>query len=100
MNINDVTALAEKMNRGYFKGQKHLKDAYFRDFVEDTAPMSRYRIRKRKPLTPRIMINMVSKVLVDGETRKDVAKMFRVSPSVVSRYVTKFKNAGHMQRLL
>ena len=26
--------------------------------------------------------------------------MFRVSPSVVSQYVTKFKNAGHMQRLL
>ena len=76
------------MNRGYFKGSKHLKDAYFRDFIEDTAPMSRYRRRKSKPLTPRVMIYMVSKVLVDGETRKDVAKMFRVSPSVVSRYVT------------
>ena len=99
-DIHDVTVLAEKMNRGYFKGQKHLKDAYFRDFVEDTAPMSRYQIRKRKPLTPRIMVNMVHKVLVEGELRKDVAKEFRVSPSVVSRYVTKFKNAGHMQRLL
>ena len=43
---------------------------------------------------------MVHKVLVEGELRKDVAKEFRVSPSVVSRYVTKFKNAGHMQRLL
>ena len=46
------------------------------------------------------MVLMVHKVLVEGELRKDVAKMFRVSPSVVSRYVTKFKNAGHMKRLL
>ena len=46
-DIHDVTVLAEKMNRGYFKGQKHLKDAYFRDFVDDTPPMSRYKSRKR-----------------------------------------------------
>ena len=25
-DINDVTALPEKMQRGYFKGQKHLKE--------------------------------------------------------------------------
>ena len=80
-----MTVLAEKMIRGYFKGQKRQKDAYFRDFKEDTAPMSRYRGRKRKPLGPAAMINIVYKVLVVGELRKDVAKEFRVSPSVVSR---------------
>ena len=52
VEIHEVTVLAEKMNRGYFKGQKHLKDAYFRDFVEDTAPMSRRRSGKRKKMTP------------------------------------------------
>ena len=34
------------------------------------------------------------------DSRKDVAKEMRVSPSVVSRLVIKFKNAGHMQKLL
>ena len=50
-DIHDVTVLAAKMNRGYFGGQKHQKDAIFRDFVVDTAPKSRYRCRKKRPLT-------------------------------------------------
>ena len=50
-DIHDVTVLAAKMNRGYFGGQKRQRDAIFRDFVVDTAPMSRYRCRKTRPLT-------------------------------------------------
>ena len=68
------------MGRGYFKGQKHLKDAFFRDFVEDTAPMSRYRCRKGKPLTTQDKITIVHKVLVEKDSRKDVAKELRISP--------------------
>ena len=44
-DIHDITVLVKKMLRGYFKGQKHLKDGYFRDFVVDTATMSRHRSR-------------------------------------------------------
>ena len=91
VELQEVTVLAEKMNRGYFKGQKHLKDAYFRDFVEDTAPMSRRRSRKRKKMTPQEKIAMVHKVLVQKETRKDVAKEMRVSAAVVARVVSQFK---------
>ena len=43
---------------------------------------------------------MVHKVLVEKETRKDVAKEMRVSPAVVSRHVCSFKRAGHMEQLL
>ena len=96
-DINDVTVLAEKMQRGYFKGQKHLKDAYFRDFVEDTPAMSRHLSRKRRTLTVQEKIHAVHKVLVLKESRKDVAKEMRVSAAVVTKMVRQFKQEGHMQ---
>ena len=97
MDIHDVTVLAEKLNRGYFRGQKHMKDAYFRDFVEDTAPMSRHRRNNRKSFTTQEKIAIVHKVLVSNETRKDVAKEMRVSAGVVAKLVSQFKQNGHMQ---
>ena len=99
-DINDVTVLAEKMQRGYFKGQKYLKDAYFRDFVEDTPAMSRHLSRKRRSLTVQEKIHAVHKVLVLMESRKDVAKEMRVSAAVVTKLVREFKKEGHLQQLI
>ena len=99
-DINDVTVLAEKMQRGYFKGQKHLKDAYFRDFVEDTPAMSRHLSRKRRLLTVQEKVHAVHKVLVLMESRKDVAKEMRVSAAVVTKLVREFKKEGHLQQLI
>ena len=99
-DINDVTVLAEKMQRGYFKSQKHLEDAYFRDFVEDTPAMSRHLSRKRRLLTVQEKIHAVHKVLVLMESRKDVAKEMRVSAAVVTKLVREFKKDGHLQQLI
>ena len=99
-DIHDVTVLAAKLNRGYFRGQKRERDAIFRDFVVDTAPMSRYWCRQRWRLTPQEKISIVHKVLVGNEMRKDVAKEFRVSPTVVSKWVQRFKQEGHLQQLV
>jgi len=99
-NINDVTVLAEKMHRGYFKGQKHLKDAYFRDFVDDTPAMSRHLSRKRRMLTLQEKIHAVHRVLVLMESRKAVAKELRVSAAVVTKLVRQFNKDGHMQLLI
>ena len=79
------------MGRGYFKGQQHQKNMFFRDFEEDTAPGSRKKRRRRKPLTADDMHRIVHKCLCKKELRKDVAKEMRVSPQVVSRLVGKFK---------
>ena len=79
------------MNRGYFKGQKRLKDAHFRDFDDDTAPGSRHRSRKSKPLTLHDKLAIVHKVLVEKEMQKDVAKEMRISAAVVTSLVKKFR---------
>ena len=69
---------------------------FFRDFVEDTAPGSRKRGRRRKALTSDDKMKIVYKALVEGELRKDVAKEMRVTPQVVSRLVVAFKNENLM----
>jgi predicted transcriptional regulator len=72
---------------------------FFRDFVEDTAPGSRRKGRRRKKLTTDDKYHIAHKVLVGGELRKDVAKEMRVTPSVVSRLVCEFKDESLMSRL-
>ena len=100
ISIHDVTALANRMLRGYFKGQIQQKNMYFRDFVDETAPGSRKRGRKRKPLTADDKMEIVYKALCKKELRKDVAKEMRVSPQVVSRLVGKFKSERYMEEIL
>ena len=60
---------------------------FFRDFIEDTAPGSRKRGRRRKPLTTDDKMQIAYKALCLKELRKDVAKEMRVSPAVVSRII-------------
>ena len=79
-DINTITILADRMNRGYFKGQQHQKNMFFRDFKEDTAPGSRKKGRKRKPLDYDDMQQIAYRALCKDELRKDVAKEMRVSP--------------------
>ena len=67
--------------------------------MEDTAPGSRKRGRRRKPLTYNDKLYIVQKALVGNELRKDIAKEMRVTPSVVSRLVSQFKNESLMRRL-
>ena len=80
VEIHDITVMADRMNRGYFKGQHQQKNVYFRDFVEDTTPGSRKRGRRRKPLTCDDKIKIVYKALCKDELRKDVAREMRVTP--------------------
>ena len=67
--------------------------------MEDTAPGSRKRGRRRKPLTYDDKLYIVQKALVGNELRKDIAKEMRVSPNVVSRLVSQFKNESLMRRI-
>ena len=67
--------------------------------MEDTAPGSRKRGRRRKPLTYDDKLYIVQKALVGNELRKDIAKEMRVTPSVVSRLVSQFKNESLMRRI-
>ena len=67
--------------------------------MEDTAPGSRKRGRRRKPLFFDDKLYIVQKALVGKELRKDIAKEMRVTPSVVSRLVSQFKNESLMRRL-
>ena len=48
--------------------------------MEDTAPGSRKRSRRRKPLTNDDKILIVYKVLTKNELRKDVAREMRLTP--------------------
>ena len=75
------------------------RNSNFRDFIEDVAPGSRKKGRRRKPLSNNDKLMIVYKALTKGELRKDVAKEMRVSPSVVSKLVTAFKEKRLMDRL-
>ena len=51
-------------------------------------------------MTGQEKFDIVGKVLVQGETRKDVAKEYRVLPQTVSRYVVQFKKHNKMQHIM
>ena len=72
---------------------------YFRDFIEDTAPGSRKKGRRRKPLSSDDLMQIGYKALCKGELRKDVAKEMRVTPQVVSRIVMRFKKEKFLQEI-
>ena len=78
--IDDISVLGQRLGRGYFKGRVRQKNFFFRDFIEDSAPGSRRRGRKRQKLSNDDKIQIAHKALVGKELRKDVAKEMRVTP--------------------
>ena len=83
--IEQVSQLSAKMQRGYFKG--YILKEYQSDMLELETPIGARRKTSRKALTPDEVVQICYEVLVLKYFHKDVAKKHNIHIKLISQYI-------------
>ena len=83
-DVHDISRLAQRVRRGEYNIMDERRLKVMDDFEEQTPHQSRKLSKKRKPLSVSDKIDIVHRVIIQHEKHADIAKEYRVRPSVVA----------------
>jgi hypothetical protein len=99
-DVLEVSRLARRVQRGAFRDQQTEKALLACDISEQVAIGNRKRSKRKGPLTLNEKIDIVHRVLIGFEKHADIAREYRVAPSVVAMVIYRAKHKKEVLREL